>query len=89
MHVTKVRGRLYEKFLIRKLFNGRKCFDTKISRITVHGDVCVGEGEEKCVCVCVCVRVHVCVCVSMCRCVKTAQVIHSLKGNHIICNVIP
>ena len=34
MHVTTVRGRRYENFLTRK-FNGRKCFDTKISRITV------------------------------------------------------
>ena len=34
MHVTTVRGRRYENILIRK-FNGRKIFDTKISRITV------------------------------------------------------
>ena len=35
MHVTTVRGRRYENILIRK-FNGRKFFDTKISRITVY-----------------------------------------------------
>ena len=34
MHVTTIRGLRYENILIRK-FNGRKFFDTKISRITV------------------------------------------------------
>ena len=35
MYVTTVRGRWYENILIGK-FNGRKFFDTKISRITVY-----------------------------------------------------
>ena len=35
MYVTTVRGRRYENILIRK-FDGRKFFDTKISRITVY-----------------------------------------------------
>ena len=46
MHVTTVRGRWYENFLTLK-FNGRKYFDTKISRITVYewsGTMLFGNG---------------------------------------------